>query len=177
MMRSDLFPSSSHSPPPSLLRFPIKMVPTCTTTALSKASLINSIAAGTSLVRKRKSFSMRTNSLKGTSTVTLGPWSQAHPIDTLLTQSTTLVSSLLMRDLLTLSSSPSGNEKYDIRIKSLASESEEDLDVIRECGSSVEWGNDDSTIFYTKLDEELRSFQIWLHTIGSFPPSPPLPSS
>jgi oligopeptidase B len=60
----------------------------------------------------------------------------------------------------------SGNEKYDIRIKSLVSGSQEDIDVIQECGSSVEWGNDDSTIFYTKLDEELRPFQIWLHTIG-----------
>lgn len=57
-----------------------------------------------------------------------------------------------------------GYEKYDIHIKNL--ESNQDVDVIYECGSDIVWGNDDSTIFYTKLDDEHRDYQIWLHTIG-----------
>lgn len=139
------------------------MVPICTMTAQSKASPIHSIAVGGFLLRERKSFSMRTNLPRDMSTVTLAVWSQAHPINKSLSLSTTPVRYICRVPLILPST---GNEKYDIRIRNLASESQEDFDVIQECGSSVEWGNDDSTIFYTKLDEELRPFQIWLHTIG-----------
>lgn len=62
-----------------------------------------------------------------------------------------------------------GNELYEIHIKRFGDEqSKESIDIIRQCGSDIVWGNDDSTIFYTKLDDELRAYQIWLHTIGSF---------
>jgi oligopeptidase B len=63
-----------------------------------------------------------------------------------------------------------GNETYDIFIKDLRSGAE--VDLIRDTGGGIVWGNDDSTIYYAKLDEELRQYQIWLHTIGtglSFP--------
>jgi len=32
---------------------------------------------------------------------------------------------------------------------------------------SLEWGNDNRTFFYTKLDEAMRPFQVWRHELGT----------
>jgi len=43
-------------------------------------------------------------------------------------------------------------------------------DVIPRFSGSVAWGNDNKTIFYTRMDEEtLRSFQVFRHILGTDP--------
>ena len=59
-----------------------------------------------------------------------------------------------------------GNETYDIYFKNM--KTGDIIDTISGCGGTVIWGNDDSTIFYNKLDSELRQFQVWLHNVGMY---------
>ena len=58
-----------------------------------------------------------------------------------------------------------GYETYDICIKELRSG--EIVDTIHSCSGDVVWGADDSTVFYTKMDDEHRPFEVWLHVIGA----------
>ena len=60
-----------------------------------------------------------------------------------------------------------GGEVYSIYFKNLLTH-ELLSDVVEECSGDWVWGRDDSSIFYTTLDEQHRAHQVWLHVIGSF---------
>ena len=56
--------------------------------------------------------------------------------------------------------------QYTVRFKNL--ETEEYLpDVIENTTGGVVWANDNQTVFYTKKDAALRSFQIYRHILGT----------
>jgi oligopeptidase B len=58
-----------------------------------------------------------------------------------------------------------GNEMYTIRVKDL--ETGEGLaDEIPNTSYSLEWAHDNATFFYTVLDDALRPFQIFRHSLG-----------
>lgn len=57
-----------------------------------------------------------------------------------------------------------GYETYNIHVKDLSTG--QILDTIKSCSGDVEWGADDSSLFYTKMDDEHRPFEIWLHVLG-----------
>lgn len=56
--------------------------------------------------------------------------------------------------------------QYTVRFKNLTT-GEMLSDVIPNTTGGVTWGNDNKTVFYTKKDEALRSFQIYRHTLGT----------
>jgi len=45
---------------------------------------------------------------------------------------------------------------------------EEEIDRVCEIDSGVEWGNDDTTLYYLKMDEAHRPYQAWRHTVIHF---------
>lgn len=58
-----------------------------------------------------------------------------------------------------------GDEKYTIRIKNL--DTGEPLpDEIPNTSYTVEWAADNTTFFYTTLDEALRPYKVFRHTLG-----------
>lgn len=59
-----------------------------------------------------------------------------------------------------------GNEMYTIRVKNLDT-GEHLPDEIPNTYYSLEWAQDNATIFYTVLDEALRPHQVFRHTLGS----------
>jgi oligopeptidase B len=68
--------------------------------------------------------------------------------------------------LLEYSSDINGSEQYTIHIKNL--ETGELLpDEIPNTYYSLEWGNDNKTLFYTVLDDAKRSYKLFRHTLGT----------
>jgi oligopeptidase B len=70
--------------------------------------------------------------------------------------------------LLAYATDDKGNERYDLRIKNL--ETGELLpDSIDDISTSVEWANDNKTLFYTVTDEAWRPYKIFRHKLGDDP--------
>lgn len=68
--------------------------------------------------------------------------------------------------LLAYSVDTAGNETYTLRVKDL--ETGELLpDVIPNTYYSVEWANDNSTLFYTVLDDAKRPYRLYRHRLGT----------
>lgn len=63
-----------------------------------------------------------------------------------------------------------GSEKYTIYFKNLTT-GELSPESIKETAGSIEWANDNRTIFYTMLDQHQRPERLLRHTIGSDPAS------
>jgi oligopeptidase B len=61
-----------------------------------------------------------------------------------------------------------GSERYTIRVKDIASG---DLypDAIELTAGDVVWANDSKTLFYTKVDDAWRPYQLYRHTLGTDP--------
>ena len=70
-------------------------------------------------------------------------------------------------ELLAYSTDTSGSEHYTLVIKVLAEEQHfpESIPNIY----SVAWANDNQTLFYTKLDDAHRPYQLWRHRLGNGP--------
>ena len=60
-----------------------------------------------------------------------------------------------------------GDEQCELYIKNLETGVMVDHDPSLKMYGRVLWGNDDSTMFYLKLDDTLRPFQVYRRTIGS----------
>ncbi len=58
-----------------------------------------------------------------------------------------------------------GNEMYTIRVKNLDT-GEHLTDEIPNTYYSLEWASDNATFFYTVLDEALRPYKVFRHTLG-----------
>ncbi|HHV22359.1 MAG TPA: S9 family peptidase [Propionibacterium sp.] len=68
-------------------------------------------------------------------------------------------------DLLAYSVDTEGDERYELRVRAIATG--EDLDVaIPETGHGASWAGDD-TLFYTRVDEAWRPHEIWRHHLGT----------
>lgn len=67
--------------------------------------------------------------------------------------------------LLAYSTDTAGAEVYTLRVKDLAS-GQLLADEVPNTYYSVEWGNDNHTLFYTTLDDAKRPDKVWRHTLG-----------
>ncbi len=61
-----------------------------------------------------------------------------------------------------------GNEIYSFYFKYLETGAV-NADVIPAAANDLQWGNDNATIFYTTLDDALRAYRLWRHTLGTDP--------
>ncbi len=61
-----------------------------------------------------------------------------------------------------------GNEIYSIYFKNLETGAV-NADVIPAAANDLQWGNDNTTLFYTTLDETLRPYRLWRHALGTDP--------
>ncbi|KAJ3077869.1 hypothetical protein HK100_010904, partial [Physocladia obscura] len=68
-------------------------------------------------------------------------------------------------NLLAYTLDTSGAEKYTIFFKNLVT-GELLLDLITESSPTVEWGNNDDTVYYMSQDDLFRADKLYLHTIG-----------
>ena len=59
----------------------------------------------------------------------------------------------------------SGNEVYEMVIVDLATG--ESMTKVEKMSRSVAWGADNATVFYKKLDPQLRPYQLWRHKLNS----------
>ena len=68
--------------------------------------------------------------------------------------------------LLAYSTDTSGGERYTLVVKNLTT-GEMLADAVPDTFYSVEWANDNQTLFYNKQDETWRSYKIFRHTLGT----------
>jgi oligopeptidase B len=68
--------------------------------------------------------------------------------------------------LLAYSTDLTGDERFTMRIKDLGT-GELLPDVLEDVHYGSAWSADGSTIFYTKVDDAWRPFQVWRHTLGA----------
>lgn len=65
-----------------------------------------------------------------------------------------------------------GGETYDLVICDMNDYEKKpglpkEVDRVKDVDASVRWGADDSTVYYLKMDEEHRPYQVWRHTIST----------
>ncbi|MGO0576350.1 S9 family peptidase [Ornithinimicrobium panacihumi] len=60
----------------------------------------------------------------------------------------------------------SGDERFDLKIKDLSTGEIID-DAVTGIGYGLAWSADASTVFYTRVDEAWRPYQVWRHVVGS----------
>jgi len=63
-----------------------------------------------------------------------------------------------------------GDEVCGLYVKDINSGAVVDHDDKLECYGAVQWGADDGTVFYLKMDEQKRPYQLYRRTIGSDAP-------
>ena len=70
----------------------------------------------------------------------------------------------------------SGNEKYELRFRPLdpgdgadAAPAVQALESVPEVGYGLAWSKESDYVFYVRLDEAQRPFQLWRHRLGSDP--------
>ena len=59
-----------------------------------------------------------------------------------------------------------GDERYDVRVRSIADGAVLD-DVVRQTGGSLAWALDERHLFYTRVDDAWRPHQVWRHELGT----------
>jgi oligopeptidase B len=70
--------------------------------------------------------------------------------------------------LVAYSTDVTGGERYELRFRDL--ETGADLaDVVPDVYYGLAWANDNGTVFYTRLDEAMRPWQVWRHRLGTPP--------
>jgi len=69
-------------------------------------------------------------------------------------------------DLLAYAVDLAGDERYDVRVRSIATGETLD-DAVRSTGGSLAWSLDGRHLFYTRVDDAWRPFQVWRHELGS----------
>ncbi|GAA2155210.1 oligopeptidase B [Humibacillus xanthopallidus] len=69
-------------------------------------------------------------------------------------------------DVLAYAVDLTGDERYDVRVRSIATG--ETLDeAVRATGGSLAWSLDGRHIFYTRVDDAWRPYQVWRHELGT----------
>jgi oligopeptidase B len=69
------------------------------------------------------------------------------------------------QDLLLYSTDHDGSERYTMRVRDLRTGTDL-VDLIPDTTYGTAWAGDD-TVFYVRMDEAMRPFQVWRHTIGA----------
>ena len=69
---------------------------------------------------------------------------------------------------LVYSTDTTGGERYTMRFRDLSTgaESPESID---DTSYGAAWANDNATVFYVRVDEAMRPFQLWRHRVGTDP--------
>jgi oligopeptidase B len=65
----------------------------------------------------------------------------------------------------------SGDERYELHFTSLASgePSGRAPEVVADTGYGLSWSSQSTTVFYVRLDEAMRPYQLWRHELGTDP--------
>jgi oligopeptidase B len=66
------------------------------------------------------------------------------------------------------STDTSGGERYTMRFVDLSSGSES-AEVLEDTSYGSAWANDNRTVFFVRVDEAMRPYQLWRHSVGSDP--------
>ena len=69
---------------------------------------------------------------------------------------------------LVYSTDTTGGERYTMRFRDLSTGAESD-ESIDDTSYGAAWANDNATVFYVRVDEAMRPFQLWRHVIGTDP--------
>ena len=69
-------------------------------------------------------------------------------------------------DLLAYAVDLAGDERYDVRVRRIATGEVLDAAVLQ-TGGSLAWSLDGRHLFYTRVDDAWRPFQVWRHEIGT----------
>ena len=69
---------------------------------------------------------------------------------------------------LVYSTDTTGGERHTMRFRDLVTGAEAD-ESIEDTSYGVAWANDDATVFYVRVDEAMRPFQLWRHRVGTDP--------
>ena len=69
---------------------------------------------------------------------------------------------------LVYSTDTTGGERYTMRFRDLVTGVESD-ESIADTSFGAAWANDNATVFYVRVDEAMRPFQLWRHRVGSDP--------
>ena len=62
-----------------------------------------------------------------------------------------------------------GNEKYELRFRPLDAEMAPVSEAVPETGYGLAWSADADYVFYVRMDEAQRPFQLWRHRLGTDP--------
>jgi oligopeptidase B len=71
---------------------------------------------------------------------------------------------------LVYSTDTTGGERYSMRFRDLTT-GEESPESIEDTSYGSAWANDNVTVFYVRVDEVMRPFQLWRHQVGADPAS------
>jgi oligopeptidase B len=69
-------------------------------------------------------------------------------------------------DLLAYAADVAGDERYDVRVRRIATGEVLD-DAVRQTGGPLAWSLDGRHLFYTRVDEAWRPHQVWRHELGT----------
>ena len=69
---------------------------------------------------------------------------------------------------LVYSTDTTGGERYTMRFRDLTTGAEAE-ESIEDTSYGSAWANDNSTVFYVRVDEAMRPFQLWRHRVGTDP--------
>ena len=69
---------------------------------------------------------------------------------------------------LVYSTDTTGGERHTMRFRDLVTGAESD-ESIEDTSYGVAWANDNATVFYVRVDEAMRPFQLWRHRVGTDP--------
>ncbi len=69
---------------------------------------------------------------------------------------------------LAYSTDTTGGERYTMRFVDLDS-GQASPEVIPDTSYGAAWANDNATVFYVRVDEAMRPYQVWRHRVGSDP--------
>jgi oligopeptidase B len=69
---------------------------------------------------------------------------------------------------LVYSTDTTGGERFTMRFRDLSRGTEAD-ESIADTSYGAAWANDNATVFYVRVDEAMRPFQLWRHRVGTDP--------
>ncbi len=69
---------------------------------------------------------------------------------------------------LVYSTDTTGGERYTMRFRDLDT-GDESAESIEDTSYGSAWANDNATVFYVRVDEAMRPFQLWRHVVGTDP--------
>ena len=69
---------------------------------------------------------------------------------------------------LAYSTDTSGGERFTMRFRDLAAGTQAP-ESLEDTSYGVAWANDNATVFYVRVDEAMRPYQLWRHRVGTDP--------